>query len=107
MEAKGTGRNPLECFREEAPEVAAAFDGLVQALAASPGLDSKTKHLVYIGIKASMGDAVAVKFHAPMAKHFGATRGEVRDAVLITLTTSGLQGVATCLEAALDAYDKA
>lgn len=100
-------KNPLELFREEAPDVAAAFDGLVQSLVASPGLDSKTKHLVYIGIKASMGDAVAVGFHAPMARRFGATREEVRDAILITLTTSGLQGVATCLQAALDAYDNA
>ncbi|MGC3979536.1 MAG: carboxymuconolactone decarboxylase family protein [Paludibacteraceae bacterium] len=99
--------NPLEIFQNEAPKVAKAFDGLIDALKDTPGLDPKTKQLVYIGIKSSMGDTTAVYFHVQMAKKLGASRDEIRDAILITLSVCGLKGVASCLPAALEAYDKA
>lgn len=98
--------NPLEIFQKEAPEVAAAFDELIEALKKSPGLDAKTKQLVYIGIKAAMGDSTAIYFHVQMAKELGATREEIRDTILITLSVCGLKGVASCLPTALDIYDK-
>ena len=45
--------NPMELFQKEAPEVAAAFNNLIQTLVASRGLDQKTKQLIYIAMKAS------------------------------------------------------
>jgi alkylhydroperoxidase/carboxymuconolactone decarboxylase family protein YurZ len=36
-------QNPLEVFQQEAPEIAAAFDGLIQAIRSSKGLDEKTR----------------------------------------------------------------
>lgn len=98
--------NPLEIFQKEAPEVAEAFNGLIEALKNSQGLDAKTKQLVYIGIKSSMGDTTAIYFHVPMAKKLGATRDEIRDTILITLSVCGLKGVASCLPTALEVYDK-
>jgi alkylhydroperoxidase/carboxymuconolactone decarboxylase family protein YurZ len=53
-----------------------------------------------------LGDAVAVGFHVPMARKAGATRKEVRDTILLTLATSGVGGVASCLHVALEAYDR-
>ena len=97
--------NPYMMFRQEAPQAATAFDGLVGAVCALGGLDDKTRQLIYIGIKASQEDAGAVAAHVPMAKQAGATREEVRDTVLLTLTTSGVSGVIKCLPAALEAYD--
>jgi alkylhydroperoxidase/carboxymuconolactone decarboxylase family protein YurZ len=47
-------QNPFEVFQKEAPEVAKAFDGLIQSLIHTKGLDAKTKQLVYIGIKATL-----------------------------------------------------
>ena len=70
--------NPLEIFQKESPEVAKAFDGLIEALKKSSGLDSKTKHLVYIGIKSAMGDSTAVYFHVIMAKKLGATEMKLK-----------------------------
>jgi len=35
----------------------------------------------------------------------GASREEIKDAILITLTVCGLKGVSTCLQTALEAYD--
>ncbi|RXK86923.1 carboxymuconolactone decarboxylase family protein [Filimonas effusa] len=99
--------NPIELFQKEAPAVAEAFDGLVESLKASQGLDGKTKQLVYIGIKAAMGETTAVYFHVQMAKKLGATRDEIKDTILITLTVCGLKGVVNCLPAALEAYDQA
>ena len=96
----------MELFKKEAPEVADAFDNLIQKLIQTDGLDHKTKQLIYIGIKASLGDALAVKWHSLMAKKAGATREEVRDAVLISLTVSGIKGVSSCLATALEAFDE-
>lgn len=98
--------NPLSTFQAEAPEIAAAFNGLVAALKTSEGLDEKTKNLIYIGIKATLGDPTAVYYHVQMAKKLGATREEIKDTILITLTVCGLKGVASCLPAALQAYDQ-
>jgi alkylhydroperoxidase/carboxymuconolactone decarboxylase family protein YurZ len=95
----------METFAAEAPDVAAAFDRLIDALVRTDGLDARTKQIAYIAIKAAQGDAAAVALHVPMAKRLGASRAEVRDAILLTLTTSGLSGVARCLPAALQAYD--
>jgi len=98
--------NPMLVFKEEAPEAAAAFDGLIKALCArEDGMDGKTRQLAYLAMKASQGDMAAVYAHVPMAKAEGATRGEVRDAVLMTLTVSGIRGVVSCLGPALEAYD--
>jgi alkylhydroperoxidase/carboxymuconolactone decarboxylase family protein YurZ len=99
--------NSIETFQKEAPEVAKAFDGLIDALKSTTGLDAKTKQLVYIGIKSALGDATAVYYHVIMAKKLGATRDEIKDTVLITLSVCGLKGVTSCLPTALEAYDNA
>lgn len=98
--------NPMEIFQKEAPEVAKAFDGLIQSIVASKGLDQKTKQLIYIAMKAALGDPVAVKFHVPMAKKLGARREEVIDAILMTLTVAGIQPVVSMLPGALKVYDE-
>jgi alkylhydroperoxidase/carboxymuconolactone decarboxylase family protein YurZ len=98
--------NPLDIFQKEAPEVASAFNGLIEALKNTIGLDPKTKQLVYLGIKSSLGDTTAVNYHVQMAKKLGATREEIRDTILITLSVCGLKGVASCLPTALEIYDK-
>ena len=59
---------PMETFAAEAPDVAAAFDRLIEALVGADGLDARTKQIAYIAIKAAQGDAMAVALHVPMAK---------------------------------------
>ncbi|MCK9580076.1 MAG: carboxymuconolactone decarboxylase family protein [Methanoregula sp.] len=99
-------QNPMEVFQKESPEVAAAFNGLIMSLVASKGLDAKTRQLIYIAMKASMGDQMAVKAHIPMAKAAGATKEEVVDAILMTLTVSGIRGVVSCLPEAVSQFEK-
>lgn len=98
-------QNPFEVFKNEAPQVSTAFDGLIGAISSQSGLDAKTRQLIYVGIKASQGDAGAVAAHVPMAKSHGATRDEIRDTILLTLTVSGVQGIANCLVPALEAFE--
>ena len=40
--------NPFEVFMSECPDIARAFNGLVDAQRNAPGMDSKTKQLVNI-----------------------------------------------------------
>lgn len=95
----------MEVLKREAPEVAEAFNGLINALVATQGLDQKTKQLIYIAMKASTGDQMAVKAHVPMAKAAGATKEEVVDAILMTLTVAGVRGVVTCLPDAVKQFE--
>ena len=98
--------NLYDVFREEAPEVFTAFNGLVQSLVNTKGLDAKTKQLLYIGMKIVAGDVTAVKFHIPMAMQAGATRDEIKETILLTLVVTGLKGIGI-LPAALEMYDAA
>ena len=98
-------KNSYQTFMEEAPEQAAAFNGLIQSMSMKNGLDPKTMQLIYIGIKASQENTKAVCAHVPMAKQAGATREEIKNTILLTLTVCGVSGVLSCLQPALDAYD--
>jgi len=99
-------QNPYEVFQKEAPEVFEGFDGLVESLMNTKALDPKTKQLIYLGIKAAQGDHTAIMFHVPMAKKLGASRNEIKETILLTLTVCGLKGINTCLLPALDSYDR-
>jgi alkylhydroperoxidase/carboxymuconolactone decarboxylase family protein YurZ len=98
-------KNPLSVFEEEAPEVASAFNQLISSLIKTQGLDAKTKQLLYIGMKIVTGDYIAVKYHVPMAKKAGASRDEIKDTVLMTLTVIGLKGITHTMSDVLEIYD--
>jgi alkylhydroperoxidase/carboxymuconolactone decarboxylase family protein YurZ len=99
-------RNPYEVFQEESPEVFERFNELIQSLVETKGLDPKTKQLIYLGMKVVQGDDTAITFHVPMAKQAGASRDEVKETILLTLTVCGLKGVNTHLVKALEIYDQ-
>jgi alkylhydroperoxidase/carboxymuconolactone decarboxylase family protein YurZ len=98
-------KNPFTVLKEESPQVSEAFFNLIGAISSSGSLDEKTRQLIFIGIMASKSDTSAVTSHVPMAVSAGASREEVRDAVLLSLPTSGLQGITHCLIPALEAFE--
>jgi alkylhydroperoxidase/carboxymuconolactone decarboxylase family protein YurZ len=99
-------KNPFQVLIEEGGESYAAFGSLIDALQKVPdGLDAKTWQLVYIGIQASRGDVGSVCGHTGLAKAAGATRGEVKNAILISLMVSGISNALNILGPALAAYD--
>ena len=98
-------KNFFQVLAEEGPEASAAFFNLVGKLQENGGLDVKTFNLIYIGIQATRGEVSSVCAHTIQAKEAGATREEIRDTILLTLMAIGINGVASCLAPALDAYD--
>ena len=97
----------LDLLNEEAPGIGKSFFELADNLRDNGGLDPKTFQLVYIGIKAAACQTGSVGAHAGFAKEAGATREEVLGAVLMSLMTNGIDGVAACIASAIDGYDNA
>ncbi|SHI22531.1 alkylhydroperoxidase AhpD family core domain-containing protein [Sporobacter termitidis DSM 10068] len=98
--------NFFEVWGKESPETMQAFMDFAGKVQNQGGLDAKTFQLIYIALQAQNGAVGSVAGHTAFAKKAGATREEVRGAVLTTLML-GINGVADCLTAALEAYDNA
>jgi len=99
-------KSGYQIFQHESPEVAAAFNKLIETIAKPSALDGKTKQLLYIAMKIVTDDVGAALAHVPFAKKAGANREELRETVLLTLTVIGLKGINTALVALLEAYDR-
>ncbi|MCQ8893490.1 MAG: carboxymuconolactone decarboxylase family protein [Methanolinea sp.] len=97
--------NPMESLLREAPEIARAFDDLLEAIRRGDWTDAKTKHLLNIAIQTAQRNPRGVFFHASMARDAGARREEVVGAVVMNLHLSGLIPVLDCLPAAVQGYD--
>jgi AhpD family alkylhydroperoxidase len=99
-------KSGYQIFQTESPEVAGAFNKLIEQLVKPSAIDQKTKQLLYIAMKAVTGDQGAVFAHVPMAKKLGATKQEIKETIILTITVVGLKGINECLAKALDLYDK-
>jgi alkylhydroperoxidase/carboxymuconolactone decarboxylase family protein YurZ len=100
-------KSGYQILQEDSPEIAAAFNKLIETIAKPSAIESKTKQLIYIAMKIVTDDQGAALAHVPFAKKLGATREEIRETVLLTITVVGLKGINTALASLLDAYDKA
>ncbi len=98
-------KNPYEIFQKECPDLADSFNKLVDAQKSLEGLDPKTKQLLNIAIQTANSNPLGVKLHSQMARQSGATREEVKGAVVMNLHLSGLPTVLSCLPAALEGYE--
>ncbi|MDR2606566.1 MAG: carboxymuconolactone decarboxylase family protein [Oscillospiraceae bacterium] len=101
------GANPFEVWGKESPDTMKAFFQYAGDIQKFCGLDEKTFQLCYIAIQAHRGGLGSVGGHAAFAKAAGATKQEVLGAVLVTLMTSGINGVSDALAIAANAYDSA
>jgi len=99
--------NFFDVWGKENPDTMKAFFDYAGSIQKYCGLDEKTFQLCYIAIQASRGGIGSVGGHAGFAKAAGATREEVLGAVLVTLMTNGVNGVADALIAAINGYDNA
>lgn len=79
-------------FRKRYPQVAAASDGLADAVAAAGPLDEKTRELIKLGIAIGGGLEGSVHSHARRARACGATAQEIRQAALLAISTIGFPG---------------
>ena len=84
-------------FRHQFPAVDAAYEALALACHEAGPLDEKTRRLVKLGIAVGAQSEGAVRSHARKAMEAGATREEVRHAVLLALTTIGFPHMSAAL----------
>ena len=98
--------NPMAIFTRECPELACAFENLVDVQRNGKGLDAKTRQLVNVAIQTATRNPRGVFFHAGMARQAVAAREEVVGAVVMNLHLSGLAPVLDSLPSALEGYDR-
>jgi len=92
-------------FMREGGKVSQAFMEMVTQTAEASALDRKTDELAYIAVLAAVRMSGGMAFHVKSAKKLGATRDEIKSAVLVGLPAVGLQ-VLESLSAALCSYDE-
>ncbi|MFP7737487.1 carboxymuconolactone decarboxylase family protein [Priestia aryabhattai] len=83
-------KNPaFEEFKEDFPETAKIFGELYNSVSGK-ALDEKTKQLVYLGILTSTRYGPAIKVHIQKALEAGATKEEIKEAMMLAIPASGL-----------------
>lgn len=97
--------NSFQTFLTEAPEHAKAWMNMVKGLDSASVLDKKTEELAYLAVMAAVGLEGGIPFHVKQVKAYGATREELKSAILIGLPAVGNQ-VVSALAIALHAYDE-
>jgi alkylhydroperoxidase/carboxymuconolactone decarboxylase family protein YurZ len=91
---------------QEMGAVGERFMEMVRVLSKESALDEKTHHLAYLAVMAATGLHDGVAWHVKALKKQGATRGEIKSAVLVGLPAVGLHCTQP-LALALEAYDEA
>ncbi|MFN3743860.1 MAG: carboxymuconolactone decarboxylase family protein [Hyphomicrobiaceae bacterium] len=94
----------FQLFLAEAPQQAQAWMTAVRELDATCTLDRKTRHLAYLAVLAALRLTDGVPFHVGLAKEAGATREEIKSAILVGLPAAG-NAVVHALPPALEAFD--
>jgi alkylhydroperoxidase/carboxymuconolactone decarboxylase family protein YurZ len=95
----------FKCFMEETDELGQAFINMVLEQERSSSLDKKTHELAYIAVLAATKVMGGLVYHVQSAKNLGASRDEVKSAVLVGLPAVGLT-IIDSLEAALQVFDE-
>jgi alkylhydroperoxidase/carboxymuconolactone decarboxylase family protein YurZ len=80
---------PFLQFAKHHPEIAKAWEELGAACHEAGPLDAKTRHLVKLGVAMGLRSEGGVKTHTRRSLDAGASAAEVRQAVLLSLTTCG------------------
>jgi len=83
---------------EKHPQFAEMHERMAEAARQGGPLDGKIGHLIQLAAAASIRSEGAVHSHARRALEAGATKEEIRHAVLLLATTIGFPAVAAALD---------
>lgn len=97
--------NSFEVFMQESGATGEAFMEFVRKSSAASALDKKTASLAYLAVLAAVGAQGGLPFHVKQAKAVGASREEVKSAILIGFPVAGLKTVAY-FDEVIKAYDE-
>ncbi len=90
---------------EESGDSGKAFMEMTMKHAEASALDPKTDELAYIAVLAALRLTGGIPFHVKTAKEAGATREEVKSAVLVGLPLVGT-AVTEAFAMAIQSYDE-
>ena len=93
-------------FMDESGEVGKAYMESVMKISSASALGPKVQELCYLSVLAAVGLRSGMDFHVRHAKALGATRDEVKSAILAGLPAVGLV-ITGSLAPALKAFDEA
>lgn len=93
-------------FKEDFPQVTAAYEALGEAVHKAGPLDAKTRALVKLGISAGARLEGGFHSHVRKALDAGVTKDEMVHAVLLALPTIGLPSMMAALSWIDDVLDK-
>lgn len=79
----------FKTFLKENPEIASALQKLGDLCAAAGPIDQKTQHLIQLGISIGAESKGAVRSHTRRALEAGASRQEIIQTVLLSMTIVG------------------
>jgi 4-carboxymuconolactone decarboxylase len=102
-------QQPSELYlkiKERHGDLIEAVVALSMAARTSGPLDEKTGHLIQLGAVAAIHSIGSVRSHAARALASGATREEIRHAIIILTSTIGFPTVAAALSWVDDATEK-
>jgi len=97
--------NSFQVFMKEAPEHSKAWMEAVQKLDRASSLDEKTKEIAYIAVLAAVGLESGISFHVKRARELGASRDDIKSAILLGLPAVGNK-VIKSLSIALSSFDE-
>lgn len=96
--------NEYEIFLQETNGVGQNFMDMVINSSERSALDRKTQELAYIAVLTAVRLTGGIDFHVKSAKQLGATKEEIKSAVLVALPAVGIS-ILEALETALNSYD--
>ena len=98
----------MQALGKEAPDVFSAFENTENRVFAPGSLDTKTKHLIAIGICACIRCRLCAARHVSEALKAGASREELVEAATVAVALGGspaLAYAATAFREILDSFD--
>jgi 4-carboxymuconolactone decarboxylase len=76
-------------FMEQNPEICEAYRKVGELCAETGPIAAKNQHLIQLGVSIGVGSKGAVRSHARRALDAGATKEEVKQVVLLSMTIIG------------------
>lgn len=96
--------NGFKTFMKETGSIGKSFMDMAKKNSENSALDPKTQELAYIAVLSAVRLISGLEFHVKSAKELGATKEEVKSAVLVGLPAVGI--IATeAMDVALKSYD--
>lgn len=95
----------FQMLMTETSNIGKAYMSMAMKLSQESALDTKTHELAYIAVLSATKMISGLTFHVMSAKKMGATKEEIKSAVLVGLPAVGL-AVVDALEIALLAFDE-